>query len=176
MTGLVIRLFGVALMVHSRRPDASAAELVLTQVLQGMGGGFAAICSGVGAQASVPHADVAVVIALVLLWTEIGGGVGGSVAGAIWAGVMPRKLEEWLPGVSAGEREELFGNIEAVRARPMDDPVRQGVIGGMSSPILSLFLPTEPGPFHFGTSLFGVSVSRRGMLTQVVLGQRIARQ
>ena len=66
-------------MIHSRSPSGSDAELVWTQILQGLGGGFAAICSGVGAQAAVPHADVAMVIALVLLWTEIGGAVGSAV-------------------------------------------------------------------------------------------------
>ena len=120
-------------MIHSRGTNSSDAELVMTQVLQGLGGGFAAVCSGVGAQASVPHADVAMVIALVLLWTEIGAGVGGSLAGAIWAGTMPGKLAEYLPDVSQEDRDVLFGNITAIRERPMDDPVRVGVIGGESS-------------------------------------------
>ena len=66
-------------MIHSRGANSSDAELVMTQVLQGLGGGFAAVCSGVGAQASVPHADVAVVTAVVLLWTEIGGSVGQAI-------------------------------------------------------------------------------------------------
>ncbi|KAI1784015.1 MFS general substrate transporter [Ganoderma leucocontextum] len=130
--GLCIRLLGVSLMIHSRGTHSSDAELVMTQVLQGLGGGFAAICSGVGAQASVPHADVAMVIAIVLLWTEIGAGVGGSIAGAIWSGIMPEKLGEYLPGLSQEERDVLFGDITAVRARPMDDPVRLGVIGAYS--------------------------------------------
>lgn len=130
--GLCIRLLGVSLMIHSRGTHSSDAELVMTQVLQGLGGGFAAVCSGVGAQASVPHADVAMVIAIVLLWTEIGAGVGSSLAGAIWAGTMPEKLHEYLPGLSQEDRDVLFGDITAVRARPMDDPVRVGVIGAYS--------------------------------------------
>ena len=126
-------------MIHSRGADGSDAELVWTQVLQGMGGGFAAICSGIGAQASVPHADVAMITALVLLWTEIGAGVGGSIAGAIWSGTMPGKLREYLPGLTQEERDVLFGSIKDVRDRPMDDPVRQGVISG-ASPLASFFL------------------------------------
>lgn len=117
-------------MIHSRGTHSSDAELVATQVLQGLGGGFAAVCSGVGAQASVPHADVAMVIAIVLLWTEIGAGVGGSLAGAIWSGTMPAKLGEYLPRLSQEERDVLFGDITAVRGRAMDDPVRLGVISG----------------------------------------------
>ncbi|KAI0742109.1 MFS general substrate transporter [Daedaleopsis nitida] len=140
VTGLAIRLVGVALMIYSRRASASSFSLVLTQLLQGMGGGFAAICSGVGAQAAVPHADVATVIALVLLWTEIGGGVGGSVAGAIWAREMPERLREYLPALGEAERERLFGSIESVRERPMEDPVRQGVIAAYSDTMKTMLV------------------------------------
>ncbi|TBU41144.1 MFS general substrate transporter [Dichomitus squalens] len=132
VVGLLIRLVGVGLMIHSRGQHSSDAELIWTQVLQGLGGGFAAICSGVGAQASVPHADVAMVIAIVLLWTEIGAGVGGSIAGAIWSGLMPDRLRQYLPNLSQEERDVLFGDITAVRERTMDDPVRQGVISAYS--------------------------------------------
>ena len=55
------------------------AELVWTQILQGIGGGFAAVSSQVGAQASIPHADVAVVTATVLLFTEVGAAIGGAL-------------------------------------------------------------------------------------------------
>lgn len=73
---------GVGLMIHSRGARASSFELVMTQILQGFGGGFAAVASQVGAQASVPHVDVAIVTAIVLLWTEIGGAVGGAIGEA----------------------------------------------------------------------------------------------
>ena len=55
------------------------AELIWTQILQGFGGGFAAVSSQVGAQASIPHADVAVVTATVLLFTEVGAAIGGAL-------------------------------------------------------------------------------------------------
>lgn len=66
-------------MIHSRGANGSDAELVWTQILQGIGGGFAATCIQVGAQASVTHADVAIVTAVVLLWTEVGGAVGSAI-------------------------------------------------------------------------------------------------
>jgi hypothetical protein len=71
---------GVGLMIHSRGANASDAEVVWTQILQGLGGGVAAACSQVAAQASVPHVDVAMATAVVLLLTEIGGSI-GSAAG-----------------------------------------------------------------------------------------------
>jgi len=75
---LRIPIRGVAMMIHSRGGNASDAELVWTQILQGFGGGFAAVSSQVGAQASVHHADVGIITAVVLLLTEIGGAVGNA--------------------------------------------------------------------------------------------------
>ena len=43
------------MMLHSRGANGSTAELVINQVLQGMGGGFAATCIQVAAQSQVPH-------------------------------------------------------------------------------------------------------------------------
>lgn len=66
-------------MIHSRGANASTAEIVMAQVLQGMGGGFASTALQVGAQAAVKHADVATVTAVVLLLVEIGGAVGTAI-------------------------------------------------------------------------------------------------
>lgn len=77
--GLCIRLLGVGLMIHSRGANASDAEIVWTQILQSMGGGMAAVTIQVAAQASVPHIDVAMVTAVVLLLTEIGGAIGSGI-------------------------------------------------------------------------------------------------
>ncbi|KAG1854483.1 major facilitator superfamily domain-containing protein [Suillus subalutaceus] len=116
--GLVIRLIGVAMMIHSRGGNASDAELVWTQILQGFGGGFAAVSSQVGAQASVPHADVAIITAVVLLLTEIGGAAGNACA----------NLEKYLPWLTDEKRAELFGSITLAASYPLGDPVREGVI------------------------------------------------
>ncbi|EMD31052.1 hypothetical protein CERSUDRAFT_163556 [Gelatoporia subvermispora B] len=130
--GLCIRLLGVGLMIHSRGAQGSDAELVWTQILQGMGGGFAAVASQVGAQASVTHADVAIITAVVLLWTEIGGAVGSAIAGAIWTNTMPDKLAKYLPDLTQAQRDELFGSITDVTALPRGDPTREGVISAYS--------------------------------------------
>ena len=65
-------------MFHSRGANGSDFEIVMTQILQGTGGGTAAMALHVGAQASVRHADVAMVIAVVLLITEFGAAVGSA--------------------------------------------------------------------------------------------------
>ncbi|KAJ8507930.1 hypothetical protein ONZ45_g9738 [Pleurotus djamor] len=132
IVGLCIRLLGVGLMIHSRGANAPDAEIVWSQILQGIGGGFAATCLQVGAQASVPHVDVAMVTAVVLLITEIGGAVGSAVAGAIWTNSMPGRIAEYLPFLSEAERQQLFGSIVVAAGFPRGHPVREGVIRAYS--------------------------------------------
>ncbi|CAE6385752.1 unnamed protein product [Rhizoctonia solani] len=125
VVGLFIRLLGVGLMIHSRGAKGNTGELVMTQVIQGLGGGFAAVASQVSAQASVPHSEVAIVTAMVLLVTEIGGAIGTAIAGGIWTNIMPRQLEIHLPGVNATTRAELFGSITNAATYPPGDPIRE---------------------------------------------------
>ncbi|RXW16248.1 hypothetical protein EST38_g9606 [Candolleomyces aberdarensis] len=128
IAGLSIRLLGAGLMIHSRGANASDAEVVWSQLLQGIGGGMAAVTSQVGAQASVKHADTAMVTAVVLLCTEIGGAIGSAIAGSIWTSMMPKQLAEHLPFVDAATRAELFGSLYVVAAQPRGSPIREGVI------------------------------------------------
>ncbi|KAF7977944.1 hypothetical protein HWV62_2023 [Athelia sp. TMB] len=128
VVGLCIRLIGVGLMIHSRGAKGSAAELVWTQLLQGMGGGISAVTIQVGAQASVTHSDVAMVTAVVLLLTEIGGALGTAIAGAIWTNTMPDNLAKYLPFLNSTEIATLYGDITAAAANPRGDPTREGVI------------------------------------------------
>lgn len=51
-------------------------RLVMSQLLGGIGSAFSSIGSQVSVQASVPHQDVALVAALLLLWSSIGASVG----------------------------------------------------------------------------------------------------
>ncbi|KAJ7174007.1 major facilitator superfamily domain-containing protein [Mycena crocata] len=138
--GLVIRLSGVALMFRSRGADGSNFEFLMTQVLQGVGGGIAALAIQVSAQASVPHGDVAMVTAVVLLITEFGAAGGGAIAGAIWSDEMPSRLAEHLPFLTQQERDILFGSITEAASKPRGDPIREGVISAYSDVMKTMVL------------------------------------
>ncbi|EEB93658.1 hypothetical protein MPER_07652 [Moniliophthora perniciosa FA553] len=129
VAGLAVRLLGCGIMIHSRGAQGSDAEVVWTQILQGLGGGFAAVTSQVGAQASVPHIDAAMVTAVVLLLTEVGGAVGNAVAGVIWSNQMPGKLAQYLPNVNATERASIYSSISFIRDMyPEGSETRDGII------------------------------------------------
>ncbi|KAK7447416.1 hypothetical protein VKT23_014125 [Stygiomarasmius scandens] len=154
--GLAIRLTGVGLMIHSRGANASDAEVVWTQILQGLGGGIASACGQVAAQASVPHVDVAMATAVVLLLTEIGGSIGSAAAGAVWTNNMPEKLAQYLPDVSEEDRAALFGSISTVITQyERGSAVRNGVIQAYSDVMhIMLIIATVVSVIPFLLSLF----------------------
>ena len=126
--GLLIRLLGVGLMIKARSASGNTAELVLCQVLQGVGGGFAAIAIQVSAQAAVAHVDVATVTAMVLLITEVGNSVGSAIATGIWTSFMPGELAKHVPTTNATLLADLFGSITDIELYPIDSPIRLGAI------------------------------------------------
>ncbi|KAG2225300.1 hypothetical protein INT45_005544 [Circinella minor] len=136
--GLCIRLLGVGLMIRARGALGSTAELVWCQLLQGWGGGFASTISGVMAQAMVPHTDMAVVTALVLLLAEIGNALGSAIAAAVWTNQMPAHLAANVPSDNATLIAELYGDITKITAYAGDDPIRLGAIQAYSEVMKNL--------------------------------------
>ncbi|GMK55556.1 hypothetical protein CspeluHIS016_0206120 [Cutaneotrichosporon spelunceum] len=131
--GLLVRLLGVGIMLRARSADGTTFELVLCQVLQGLGGGFAGIAAQVGAQAAVASADVATVTAMTLLLSEVGNSVGSAAATSIWNTYMPSDLAEHVPTANQTLLDELFGSITDIVQYPIDDPIRLGAIGAYRS-------------------------------------------
>ncbi|GAA5949502.1 hypothetical protein JCM21900_000241 [Sporobolomyces salmonicolor] len=72
--GLLVRLLGIGLVIKPSGAHGSTVFIVITQVLQGMGGDIASASSQLLAQ------DVAIVTAFVLLLAEIGNAIGIAIA------------------------------------------------------------------------------------------------
>ncbi|KAK4706129.1 hypothetical protein P7C70_g65, partial [Phenoliferia sp. Uapishka_3] len=127
--GLCIRLLGVGLMIISRGANGSTGFLVVTQVLQGLGGGIASCACQLLAQASMPHQDLSTVTAFVLLFAEIGNAVGSSISAAIWRGHMPGLLAKNLDGLlNATAIDAIYGSIYTAASYPKGSPIYEGVI------------------------------------------------
>ncbi|KAF8205498.1 major facilitator superfamily domain-containing protein [Mycena galopus ATCC 62051] len=114
ITALAIRIFGVGLMFYARSHTNTAA-LVMTQIIQGMGGGVAAVASQIGAQGAVPHQDVALATAALLLSAEVGGVVGTAAAGAIWVNRLPIEIAQHVPSLNSTEIAGYVGSPTLVR-------------------------------------------------------------
>ncbi|GAA6024044.1 hypothetical protein JCM10207_004501 [Rhodosporidiobolus poonsookiae] len=141
IVGLCIRTAGLGLTFYARGRNATDAALVWTQILIAMGGACSVVGSRVASQASVPHADLATVIALLALFSRIGSAIGSAVAAAVWTGKMPVNLHHQLDGrLSATEIAKIFGSIKVARNQP--DEIRQLVINAYNDTVgLNLYLP-----------------------------------
>ncbi|KAJ7706864.1 drug:h+ antiporter [Mycena rosella] len=114
IAALAIRILGVGLMFYARAHNNTAA-LVMTQIIQGLGGGIAAVASQIGAQGAVPHQDVALATAALLLSAEVGGVVGTAAAGAIWVNRLPVEIARHVPSLNSTEIAGYVGAPTLVR-------------------------------------------------------------
>ncbi|TPX59612.1 hypothetical protein PhCBS80983_g02350 [Powellomyces hirtus] len=123
--GAAVLVIGYGLLINLKGPENSNFEVIATQVLAGVGTGILTTAVQVGAQAAVPHKDVAMLTAVFLTICGIGSTVGGAIAGGIWTNLMTSKINEYLPGVPAANVSQIVENIVFAGALP--EPFLTGV-------------------------------------------------
>ncbi|CAO1625701.1 unnamed protein product [Parajaminaea phylloscopi] len=130
--GGAVRMLGLGLMIAYRHAGTTTAQLVIPQILQGLGGGILGIELTVAAQVSVPHQDVALVSALILLMAEIGGACGTATWSAVQAQIVPKRLAQLLPGNTAAQTAIFSSPLTAAISYPLGTPERDAMIAAWS--------------------------------------------
>ncbi|KZV71867.1 hypothetical protein PENSPDRAFT_650291 [Peniophora sp. CONT] len=144
VSGLCIKIIAYGLLISpsGKTATTSTGMLVASQVLTGMGGAFSVIGSQVAAQASVPHQDMTLVMALLSLWSSVGASIGSAIGSVMWAQWMPGNLREFLPAsVNDTQVAEFYADITLIRAYDFNDPVRQGAIEAYRHTLWGFFVP-----------------------------------
>lgn len=122
--GCVIYISGIFLMVLYREEGNSAAQVLGTQIVVGMGGGMLNVPVQLGVQASANHQEVAAATAMFLTSMEMGGAVGAAISGAVWSHFIPEKLRLYLPPESQADAEEIFGKLTKALEYEKGSPTR----------------------------------------------------
>ncbi|KAJ4985260.1 siderophore iron transporter [Stagonosporopsis vannaccii] len=126
--GVPISMLGVGLMIHFRNnPDVGVGFIVLSQILIAFAGGAIVITEQMAAMAATTHQYVAVVLAVEGMFSSVGGGIGGSISAALWTGVFPKKLAEYLPAEAQGDLMAIYGNIVVQTSYPKGTPIRNAI-------------------------------------------------
>lgn len=103
------------------------AVLVCSQVFTGIGGAIIVTASYVAVQASVPHQDMAIAVAVLNLWSSIGSSISIAISATVWNREVPANLEKYVGHIyNATERAELFGNHLLAREAEPRDLIKQG--------------------------------------------------
>ncbi|KAM0789489.1 hypothetical protein ACM66B_000309 [Microbotryomycetes sp. NB124-2] len=138
--GLCVRAVGAGLTFWAVGDNATDVALVWSQITIGIGGACSVVGSQVASQASVPHADLATVVSLLALWSQLGSAVGSAIAASIWTNKLPGRLDKYLGGVISNEEiAQIFGSITLARSLPTE--IRTLAIKAYDEVVYYLYLP-----------------------------------
>ncbi|KAH6681034.1 siderophore iron transporter mirB [Plectosphaerella plurivora] len=122
--GIPVYILGTGLMIHFRQPDMNVGYLIMCQMFIAASGGILMTTPQLAAMAVSSHQQVAVVMAIVSMFSSIGSSVGATVAGAIWQSVFPVKLAEYLPEEELANLAMIYGDIMTQVSYPVGSPTR----------------------------------------------------
>ncbi|GAA5894686.1 uncharacterized protein JCM6883_002178 [Sporobolomyces salmoneus] len=137
--GLAIRSVGYGLLVDKNGVH-DYGRLVMSQLLSSAGSAFSSLGSQLASQASVPHQDLALVCALLLLWSSVGGAIGEAVAGEVWGERMPGNLRKYLPAsVTDEEVTSFYQDITLIKEYDFGSAVRNGATKAYEATVYPLW-------------------------------------
>lgn len=127
MSMLCLEILGVGLMIHFRQPDQGIGYVIMCQIFIAFGGGSLIICEEMAVMAAAPHENVASMLALIGVFSSIGGAIGQAISAAIYTKKFPEALNHALPG-NMTLNAELYGSLPTQLLYPIGTPERTAVI------------------------------------------------
>ncbi|KAL8711699.1 MAG: hypothetical protein Q9220_003870 [cf. Caloplaca sp. 1 TL-2023] len=125
--GIPLSILGLGLMIKFRQPDGYIGYIVMCQIFIAFATGTIIICDEIAILAAVTHQHIAVALAVLGLFLEIGGAVGLTIAAAIWQDVFPKKLAAYLPPTELENLPLIYADIRTQLAYPVGSPAREAI-------------------------------------------------
>lgn len=125
--GVPVTILSIGLLIHFRQPDTYLGWIIMCEILYAFSGGACVIAEQMAVMAAAAHQHVAVVLAMEGMFSSVGGGIGGTVAAAIWTGLFPKKLAQYLPEESQANLTSIYGDIEVQLSYPVGSPTREAI-------------------------------------------------
>ncbi|KAK3690258.1 major facilitator superfamily domain-containing protein [Podospora appendiculata] len=125
--GVPLTTLGVGLMIHFRQPDVNIGYIIMCQIFIALSGGTLVICEQIAVMAATSHQYIAVVLAIESMFSSVGGAIGSTIAAAIWNGVFPVRLAEYLPAESKGEFSTIYASIVTQMSYERGTPTRDAI-------------------------------------------------
>lgn len=115
------------LFIKYRQPGESLGSIIGCQIIMTVAAATLVVCEQMAVMTAAAHANVAVVIALLSLFTNIGSGIGSGISGALWTNIFPQKLKEALPQADAKTIAKIYGSLVVQRKYPKGSAMRDGI-------------------------------------------------
>lgn len=126
--GVPVTILSIGLLIHFRQPDTYIGWIIMCEILYSFAGGACVIGEQMAVMAAAAHQHVAVVLAMEGMFSSVGGGIGGTIAAAIWTGLFPNKLAEYLPAESQANLTAIYGDIQVQLYYPVGSPTRDAIV------------------------------------------------
>ncbi|CAJ2511705.1 Uu.00g073300.m01.CDS01 [Anthostomella pinea] len=126
--GVPVTILSIGLLIHFREPGTHLGWIIMCEILYAFAGGACVICEQLAVMAAAAHQHVAVVLAVEGMFSSVGGAIGLSIAGAIWTGLFPVKLAEYLPEESQANLTSIYGDLVTQLSYPVGSPTRDAII------------------------------------------------
>ncbi|KAF3901352.1 hypothetical protein ABW21_db0203077 [Orbilia brochopaga] len=127
IAGGLIYILGFGLMLRYRVEGSTRTQIVINQVLVGLGGGFLNVPAQLGVQSVVPHQDVAAATALFLTAISVGQAIGSAICGAIWTNNILSKLDLYLPEDVKVNATDIYASFSVAALYPVGSEAREAI-------------------------------------------------
>ncbi|KAK7418710.1 hypothetical protein QQX98_003728 [Neonectria punicea] len=123
--GIPLSILGSGLMIYFCRIESSVGYIILCQILISIAAGTIMVCDEIAIlAAAASHQHVAVCLAVLGMFGNIGGAVGLTVASAIWQGVFPKSLASYLPADELPNLGKIYANLSTQLSYPVGSTTR----------------------------------------------------
>ncbi|KAI8937882.1 hypothetical protein NX059_005569 [Plenodomus lindquistii] len=122
--GVPMSVFGLGLMIHFRNADGNIGYIVMCQLFIAFAAGTIIICDEIAILAAAAHQHIAIAIAVLSMFSSIGGAIGLTISSAIWQNTFPKKLLEYLPAEELPNYMMIYADLNTQLAYPMGSPTR----------------------------------------------------
>ena len=125
--GIPLSILGMGLMINFGQPDGNVGYIVMCQLFISFAAGTIIICDEIAIMAAASHQHIAVLLAVLGMFGNIGGAIGLTIAAAIWQGVFPDKLAEYLPASETPNLLLIYADITTQLSYSVGSPARVAI-------------------------------------------------
>ncbi len=126
--GLPLLFLGAGLMIHFRGDDQPIGYLVMCQIFIAFAGGILVIGEDMAVMAAADRDGVPMMLALIYLFSSLGGAIGYAVCVAIYTNTFPQALLSALPAESVADATTIYlGGYTAQLEYPVGNATRTAI-------------------------------------------------
>ncbi|KAI4858925.1 putative siderochrome-iron transporter [Hypoxylon rubiginosum] len=120
-------VMSAGLMIKYRMPGTPLGLVAMCQVLETIGASTLVVTERIAIMAAAEHENVAMVLALLSMFTSVGDTIGLGVSGGIWTNSIPGLLQKYLPDGLKNQAGKIFGSLVVQLSYPWGTPGRVAI-------------------------------------------------